>query len=100
MAFTGARIKYAWEVERGLTHCQHGPVINGGQAGFSILGFQEKGETIRSSDGLNILISHCSRADRVPERNSIASVSLICTRATNSKGRKEEAVKLSSGSGG
>ena len=58
MAFIKAAIELAWEVEKGLIHCQQGPVINGAlsQAGFSVLGFREKSETIRCFDGLNILI--------------------------------------------
>ena len=59
MAFIKAGIELAWEVERGPIYGQRvGPVINGvlSQAGFSVLGFWEKSETIRCFDGLSILI--------------------------------------------
>lgn len=48
-AFTKAGIKLAWAVEKGLIYgpCV-GTVVNGvlSQAGFSVLGFREKSETI------------------------------------------------------
>lgn len=94
MAFIKARIELAWEVAKGFIHGQRaGMVINGvlSQAGFSVLGFRAESETIRCFDGLNILIPIVRSSMCAGKEQHHLLAPYNRTRATNSKGRREEA---------